>query len=177
VAAPATTTAQETAKDRTLDPSLLEAVAEAVLPEEIGPGGVRDALRNFARWLDGFRPVAVLPHPYLSSDRVRYGPSDPAPMWNSQLEALDLLARHRHQQGFRDLPVAARREILATELDRHVPEASLPAPATAVHVAVGLLAWFANRPATTDLAYRARIGRQACRTLESGIERPPTLPI
>ncbi len=156
---------------------LIEAVAEAVLPEEIGPGGVQDALRDFARWLDGFRPVAVLPHPYLSSDRVRYGSADPAPMWNSQLEALDLLARHQHRRGFSELPVAERREILATELDRHAPEASLPAPATADHVAVGLLAWFASRPATTDLAYRARIGRQACRTLASGVERPSTLPV
>ncbi len=173
VAVPAA--AQPAARGRVLDLPLLEAVAAAVLPEEIGAEGVREALRDFVRWLDGFRPVAELTHPYLSSDEVRYGPADPAPMWNAQLEALDLLAKRRHQRGFRELPVALRREVLATELDRLAPRGDLPAPAAAAHVAVGLLAHYAGRPATADLAYGARIGAQGCRDLPSGAERPPPL--
>ncbi len=172
IAVPSTAIAQPAA----LDPPLLEAVAQATLPEEIGAAGVQEALRDFVRWLDGFQPVAELNHPYLSSDRIPYGPPDPAPMWNSQLEALDLLARRRHQQGFADLPIPLRRELLAGELDRLAPQGEMPAaPAAAAHVAVGLLARYASRPGTADLAYRARIRARSCRSLASGAERPPAL--
>ena len=137
------------------DPQLLEALAEAVLPEEIGPAGVQEATRDFRRWLAGFEPVAELPHPYLSSDEVRYGPADPAPRWASQLEALDLLSRKRHGTGFGALPPEARRALVARELAGQLPDGRLPQPASASHLAVGLLARFYARPAAADLAYEA----------------------
>ena len=81
VAVPATATAkagQETrALNLSLDLPLLHAFAEAVLPAEIGADGVRDALRDFVTWMNGFEPVAELPHPYLSSVEVQYGPPHP----------------------------------------------------------------------------------------------------
>lgn len=173
----AATTPQPEGADggRRLDLPLLRALAEAVLPTEIGDAGVRDALRDFVRWLDGFEPVAELPHPYLSSDEVRYGPPDPAPRWASQLEALDLLAEKSRGAGFADLPVEARRELVAADLDRHATDAALPAPAYAPHLAAGLLARFYSRPAAADLAYGARINAAGCRDLASGAERPPPL--
>ena len=158
-----------------LELPLLQAFAEAVLPGEIGAEGVRDALRDFVRWLDGFEPVAELPHPYLSSDEVRYGPPHPAPRWAAQLQALDLLATKRHGAGLAALPLETRRALIASDLDRSAADERLPAPATADHVAAGFLARFYSRPATADLAYGARINAAGCRDLDSGADRPPPL--
>ena len=160
---------------RRLDLPLLHALAAAVLPSEIGASGVEEALRDFVRWLDGFEPVAELPHPYLSSDRVAYGPPDPAPRWASQLAALDLLAQKSRGAGFADLALDARRELVAEDLERHGAESPLPAPARAPHVAAGFLARFYSRPAAADLAYGVRINAAGCRDLESGAERPAPL--
>ena len=175
VAAPGAAAAAQEADGRRLDLPLLQAVAEAVLPPEIGGDGVREALRDFVRWLDGFEPVAELPHPYLSSDQVRYGPPDPAPMWAAQLAALELLAQKRHGAGFAALAPERRRGLIAADLERYAPDRDLPAPAYATHVAVGLLARFYSRPAAADLAYGVRIGAAACRDLASGAEKPPAL--
>lgn len=175
-AAAATPQPEDANGARRLDLPLLRALAEAVLPTEIGADGVRDALRDFVRWLDGFEPVAELPHPYLSSDEVRYGPPDPAPRWASQLEALDLRAQKSRGAGFADLPVETRRELVAADLDRAATDAALPAPAYAPHLAAGLLARFYSRPAAADLAYGARINAAGCRDLASGAERPAPLP-
>lgn len=158
---------------RRLDLPLLHALASAVLPSEVGASGVEAALRDFVRWLDGFEPVAELPHPYLSTHEVAYGPPDPAPRWASQLAALDLLAQKSRGAGFADLPLEARREVVAADLERHGAESPLPAPARAPHVAAGFLARFYSRPGAADLAYGVRIDAAACRDLESGAERPP----
>ena len=158
-----------------LDLPLLGAFAEAVLPREIGADGARDALRAFVRWLDGFEPVAELPHPYLSSVEVQYGPPHPAPRWASQLQALDLLARKEHGAALADLPVETRRDLIAADLERHDAGETFPRPAYAGHVAVGLLAYFYSRPATADLAYGARINARACRDLASGADMPASL--
>ena len=158
-----------------LDLPLLHAFAEAVLPEEIGAEGVREALRDFVTWMNGFEPVAELPHPYLSSVEVQYGPPHPAPRWASQLQALDLLATKAHGSGLADLPVDRRRELIAADLERHDAGADLPRPAYAGHVAVGLLARFYSRPRAADLAYGVRINARACRDLPSGAVMPPSL--
>lgn len=179
VAAPAGATAKAGQESRSLarslDLPLLQAFAEAVLPEEIGADGVRDALRDFVTWLDGFEPVAELPHSYLSSVEVRYGPPHPAPRWVSQLEALDLLANKAHGSGLADLPVDKRRELIAADLERHDAGEDLPRPAYAGHVAVGLLARFYSRSRAADLAYGARINARACRDLASGAVMPAPL--
>jgi len=179
VAAPAGAAA-ETAQEGqslslSLDLPLLHAFAEAVLPAEIGADGVRDALRDFVTWMNGFEPVAELPHPYLSSVEVQYGPPHPAPRWASQLQALDLLATKEHGAPFAELPVATRRGLIAADLERHDAGGDLPRPAYAGHVAVGLLARFYSRPRAADLAYGARINARACRDLASGAVMPAPL--
>ena len=158
-----------------LDLPLLHAFAEAVLPEEIGADGVQDALRGFVTWMNGFEPVAELPHPYLSSVEVQYGPPHPAPRWASQLQALDLLATKAHGSGLADLPIDKRRELIAADLERHDAGEDLPRPAYAGHVAVGLLAHFYSRPRAADLAYGVRINAVACRDLASGAVMPAPL--
>ena len=158
-----------------LDQPLLGAFAEAVLPAEIGPAGVEDALRDFVRWLNGFEPVAELPHPYLSSVEVQYGPPHPAPRWASQLQALDLRATTEYGAGFAEMPLAARSALIAADLERHDAEADFPRPAYAGHVAVGLLAHFFSQPKAADLAYGVRINAAACRDLASGANPPAPL--
>ena len=179
VAAPAGTAAKAGQESRTLalslDLPLLHAFAEAVLPTEIGAEGVRDALRDFVTWMNGFEPVAELPHRYLSSVEVQYGPPHPAPRWASQLQALDLLATKQHGSGLADLPLVTRRELIAADLERHDAAGDLPRPAYAGHVAVGLLARFYSRSQAADLAYGARINAAACRDLASGAVMPTPL--
>ena len=179
VAAPAgaaKATAQESQSlSLSLDLPLLQAFAEAVLPEEIGPDGVRDALRDFVTWINAFEPVAELPHPYLSSVEVQYGPPHPAPRWAAQLQALDLLATKQHGASLAELSLEARRELIAADLERHDAEGDFPRPAYAGHVAVGLLARFYSRPKAADLAYGARINARACRDLASGADMPASL--
>lgn len=179
VAAPAGAAAklaqESQALNLSLDLPLLHAFAEAVLPEEIGADGVRDALRDFVTWMNGFEPVAELPHPYLSSVEVQYGPPHPGPRWASQLQALDLLATKQHGSGLASLPVDKRRELIAADLERHDVDGDLPRPAHAGHVAVGLLARFYSRPGAADLAYGARINARACRDLASGATMPEPL--
>ncbi len=177
VAAPAgaaTAVAQES-QFLSLDLPLLQAFAEAVLPEEIGPDGVRDALRDFVTWINGFEPVAELPHPYLSSVEVRYGPPHPAPRWAAQLQALDLLATKQYGATLSELSLETRRKLVAADLERHDAEGDFPRPAYAGHVAVGLLARFYSRPKAADLAYGARINAAACRDLVSGADMPAPL--
>ena len=179
VAAPAGAAAESGQEPRplslSLDLPLLHAFAEAVLPEEIGREGVEDALRDFVTWMNGFEPVAELPHPYLSSVEVRYGPPHPAPRWASQLQALDLLATKQHGSGLAELPLDERRDLIAADLERHDAGEDLPRPAYAGHVAVGLLARFYSRPQAADLAYGARINARACRDLASGAVLPAPL--
>ena len=174
VAAPAgVAAAQESGSpSRELDVSLLGALAEAILPEEIGSDGVADALRDFITWTGGFEPVAELPHPYLSSVEVQYGPPHPAPRWAAQLQALDLLATKRHGAGLSELPVGKRRALIVADLERHDAGEDFPRPAYAGHVAVGFLARFYSRPVAADLAYGVRINAAACRDLASGAARP-----
>lgn len=157
---------------------LLDALADAILPSEIGSDGKREAADGFRAWLDGFEPVAELNHDY-GSQAVHYGPEDPAPRWSSQLAALELVARRREDAGFAELPVRRRREVIRRRVPDPPGEASdrgLPGnPAEAEHVAVGLLAWFYGRPEAADLGYRARIGRYTCRPLERSGDRPAPL--
>lgn len=157
-----------------LDALLAAAVGEAVLPETLGPAGMAAATAAFLAWVADYRPVTEEMHGYGDAE-ITYTPSDPAPGWNAQLAGLELLARQRHRRGFVALDLAGRRELLGTQLAR-VPGPRLPAnPLAAGHVAIALLAHWAASPAATDLAYEARIGKGACRTLAEVARRP--LPI
>lgn len=163
---------------RELAGELLDALADAALPAEIGPDGKRDAAASFRAWIDGFEPAAELNHDY-GSQAVHYGPPDPAPRWSSHLAALEVVARRREGAGFAELATAARRDLIRRRVPDPAGDSSgtgLPGnPARADHVAMGLLAWFYGRPEAADLAYRARIGRYTCRPLGESGERPASL--
>lgn len=152
----------------------LHPLAEAALPSDaLGEDGLEETVTGFVSWIEGFEPEAELTHPYLD-DRIRYGPSDPAPRWGAQLAALDAEAQRSHTRPFADLPVEDRRALLRTAIaadTRDLPSA----PARAEHVAVGLLAWFYRSSEANDLCYGRRVGRQRCRGIDGLALEPPPL--
>lgn len=156
-----------------LDAALLQAVAEVVLPTELGADGIPRAARAFQEWLDAYEPVAERAHGYGTAE-LGYLPPDPAPGWSAQLQALDLEAQRRHGSGFTAIDVAARRSMLLRHMSSERGE-RLPDPLEARHVAVGLLAWWCTSPGAADLCQRASIGRLSCRPLSSAAARPATL--
>jgi hypothetical protein len=155
-----------------LDPTLLRALAQVVLPSEFGDAGIEAAVVGFERWIGAYEPAAEANHGY-GTDEIDYLPPDPAPGWNAQLRAFDVEATRRFGTGFAALDAARRAELVR----RHLGDAgsSLPSPLRAGHVAVGLLAWWAGTPAANDLCYRARIGRETCRPLSTAGEPPAPL--
>jgi hypothetical protein len=154
-------------------PLLLRALAEVVLPSELGAEGRESAVSAFERWLDGYEPAFEMNHGYGTHEIV-YGPAHPGPGWQAQLEALDLESHRRADMGFLDLPVERRRALVERQLAGET--GGLPSPARAWHVAVGLLAHWATSSGAQDRAYRARIGRHACRGLEELGTPPAPLP-
>lgn len=162
---------------RALDPLLLNALGDAVLPEMLGTSGRTAASSAFAMWLAQYTPVAEEMHGYGDAE-ITYTPSDPAPGWNAQLVGLDLLARRRHRRGFARLGVPLRRSVVQAQLAR-VNVSRLPAnPLTAPHVAIALLAHWAASSAAIDLAYEARIMKQNCRLLSQTSHPPlPLVPV
>jgi hypothetical protein len=163
----------EAAAQDPLDPGLLRALAEVVLPSELGAAGVNRVVHAFRAWAAGYRPVAELAHDYGAAE-LRYSGPDPVPGWGAQLRALELEARQRHGRAFAELEAEARQEMVRQQLRRE-PVDALPPPAEARHVAVGLLAFFYDSPEATDLCYGARIGRLGCRPLSASGARPPEL--
>jgi hypothetical protein len=156
---------------RALDPALLGALGDAILPEMLGAPGRQRAVAAFATWLARYSPVAEEMHGYGDAE-ITYTPSDPAPGWNAQLQGLDLLARRKHRRGFTRLGVPLRRAIVRTQIPR-ASGARLPSnPLAAAHVAVALLAHWAASSEATDLAYEARIMKENCRLLSETSRAP-----
>ncbi len=156
-----------------LDAARLGAIGAVVLPSELGPKGVERVVGEFRAWVEGFEPVAELPHGY-GTDQIRYGPADPAPQWQAQLEALELEARKRFSTAFADLPAGERRAMLRRDMARD-PLGALD-PISAPHVATALMGHFFQSPEAVDLCYRARIEPYRCRGLATAPDRPEPLP-
>lgn len=155
-----------------LDPTVLRAVADVVLPAELSAVEREEAVADFEDWAAGYEPVAEMNHGYGTSE-IRYGPPDPVPGWTAQLEALDLEARRRTGTAFADLDATAKRELLERQdLDRGT---GLPNPLRADHVAVALMAHWFGSPRATDLCYRRRIGVQLCRGIDNAPEEPEAI--
>ena len=155
---------------RRLDPGLLHAVAEVVLPEELGEAGFEEATAAFVAWADAYEPVAERNHGYGTSE-IRYGPPDPVPGWTAQLEALEIEAHRREGRAFTDLSPPERRALIERQpLDA---EAGLPDPLFAQHVVVALMAHWYRSPEAVDRCYGRRIAERSCRR---GIDTAPNEP-
>jgi len=157
-----------------LDRTLLEIVGRIVLPRSaLGDDGIVRVVGEFLVWLAGFEPVSERDHPYESGD-IHYGPPDPAPLWQAQLEALDIEANKRYSAAYAGIVESRQREILTRQLPDNLPEA-MPYAGNAAHVAIGLLAWFYASAEANALALEARIGRQTCRGLGGATTKPEPL--
>lgn len=160
---------------RALERATLAALGDVVLPKSaLGDEGIAAVLDDFTAWLAGFEPVAELDHPYLWTDEIAYGPPDPAPLWQSQLDALELEADKRYGKPYPELSADERRAIL----ERHLPQDAgreLPYAGSAPHIAIGILAYFYGTAAAHDLGYGAAIEKQTCRGLDSGPDEPAPL--
>ncbi|WP_419164171.1 twin-arginine translocation signal domain-containing protein [Candidatus Palauibacter sp.] len=150
----------------------LRAVAEAVLPGELGSDGRERAVAAFERWSEGLEPVAELGHPYLVPE-IRYSGPDPRPGWAAQLQGLEKECTRRHGVSLSELDVPGRRKLLARPLGQ--AGTALGAPGNADHVALALMAHFFDSPTATDLCYGRAIRKELCRTLEGAEDEPPTL--
>lgn len=158
-----------------LKTDLLHAVAEVVLPvSELKTEGVDRVLAEFQTWIAEFEPVAEQEHAYLSSSDIVYGPPDPAPRWEAQLEAIEIEAQKNFGKSFAALPVAERRRAIERAIRSERLE-SLPSPGEAQHVAVGLAAFFYSSTEANDMCYESAIGRQRCRAIETGPQKPAPL--
>lgn len=156
-----------------LDRSLLDALAVVVLPESLGEEGIRQAVERFHAWVDGYQPVAEEMHGYGYAD-IRYLPADPAPAWQAQLAALDLLARRTTKTGFIALAPAQRRAVVEAALRQQRGD-RLPSPLNASHVAVALLAHWSSAPDAWNRALGADVSPTSCRALKDAERKP--LPI
>ena len=160
-------------RDEPLDRALLLALADVALPDELGAPGKQSAVDAFVAWVKGYEPVAEEMHGYGYAD-VRYLPADPAPAWQAQLRALDTLAQKTKRSGFVQLNVTPRRDVLAIALNGERGD-RLPAPLSARHIAVALVAHWASTPAAWNMALGVDVSPGACRPLDAATRKP--LPI
>ena len=156
-----------------LDRAMLRGVGQSVLPPELGPEGIEQVVTDFERWVEEYEPVAELDHGYISSE-IRYGPPDPAPRWQAQLEALELESRQRYQASYRDLSDEERQSLIRRQIESEAA-GSLPRTAEASHVAVGILAYFYSSSQATDLCYGRRVGKATCRGIATAPQTPEPL--
>ena len=156
--------------DISASPRTVHALAEVMLPSELGPVGVGAATRNFQRWIAGYREGAELLHGYGTSALERSGPT-PATRWAAQLDALDAMARKAGARTFAALPLEERREMVRAELTALKAD-RIPAVGRAPHVALALLAHWYGTPDAIDRCYEARIGKETCRPLAASTRKP-----
>jgi len=89
----------------------LGAVAEAVLPGEIGAEGRKAALLAFAAWIHNAEPGRYLEHGY-GHTRVAKTAAAPKDKYPADLLSLDAAARARHGKVFGALDLASRQALL-----------------------------------------------------------------
>ena len=152
-----------------LEAVTLRAVAEVVLPSDLDDASREEAVQAFERWAAEYEPVAELNHGYGTSE-IRYGPPDPVPAWQAQLEALEIEASRRTGSSFPELGIPERRELITRQgLD---DGSGLPNPLGARHVAVALMAhWFSSSEGI-DRCYGRRIAQRACRGIDTAPSEP-----
>jgi len=143
------------------DASTLRALAEAILPSELGRDGAVAVARDFQRWVDEYRERTELVHGYGTS-ALRFARPSPRARWAVQLGEMRELSA---------LSIARRRDVVRKTLDSEKLE-RLPEVAAASHVAVALLAFYYGSSPAADLCYQANIGREQCRPLAASPRMP-----
>ena len=153
----------------------MRALAEAVLPSELGATGAARVAREFQRWIDDYKAGAELVHGYGTS-ALRFSRASPKANWAAQLERLGTRNWGTGTGNFTTLTLEERRAVVRDELKNERLE-RMPAVGAASHVAVALLAFYYESSDAADLCHRAQIGRQTCRPLATASRKPLPLPL
>jgi hypothetical protein len=148
----------------------LLALAQAVLPAELGPDGTAKAAREFSRWISEYRPGAELLHPYGSGE-VTFAAASPLPTWRRQLTALETEARERFGKPWQSLGIPDRQALVRAALEGQ-RLGGMPVPLRAPHVAVALMSHWYDSAGATDLCYGVQIGVNQCRPLVHNARQP-----
>jgi len=174
-ARPAATFAQQAAAATTFSPTEIEtlhALAEVVLPAEIGADARRKAVTTFVAWFANYRQSADMGHGYGASTLRAGSGASPFSRYASQFTALDASARARGGQTFRVLPAPDRRAIVEQLLNDPQPVSRLPAQPTGANLVADLMGSYFTSADAWDVCYRAEIQRDSCRTLDNSAEPP-----
>jgi hypothetical protein len=145
--------------------SVLRAIADVVLPSELGRDGVDRVAARFEAWVREYRPGADTDHGY-GRTYLRRKPPSPAQVYIAQLESLSATMLGSDTEAKR----AAIERALA---DAKVQE--LPRLPDGKHVVSDLMSFYFRGSDANDLCYRAAIGRDRCRGLEDSAKAPPPL--
>jgi hypothetical protein len=163
------------AQSATLSPASelnLRALADVVLPQEIGEQGRDAAVRAFLTWARDYRADVATDSGY-GFPRLRRTPPSPTARYAAQLDALDRQARARNH-SFTDLPRDERRVLVEAAIAEAKVE-RLPSRPDGGHVASDLMGFYFNSIEANDVAYRAKIGRDMCRGLAGSENKPAPL--
>ena len=151
------------------DVDRLRALADVVLPQEIGNDGRARVVASFLTWLGDYRPAAEIDYGYGFPRSRRTAPS-PALRYREQLDALDAESRRRGRP-FAEISTDERRAIVEAAITAAKVE-RLPARPDGGHIATDLMGFFFESVEANDLCYRAHIGRDTCRGLAGSDDRP-----
>jgi hypothetical protein len=149
--------------------AVLREIAATVLPASLGADRIALIVDRFVAWGRDYEEGVALAHGYGDPKLVKSGPS-PVPDYVAQIAAIDATARGRGG-AFGTLALETRRTLLSDSLTA-AKVTELPGRPTGGHVVSDLMAFYFRSSEANDLAYRARIGRQVCRTLELTTRRP-----
>lgn len=156
-----------------LEHDLLLSVARVVLPSELGDEGIASVVNAFQTWLSEYDPVPELMHPYGEAV-PGYGPPDPAPRWQAQLDAMQIECERRFAVSFLSANDEQQKTVILSRLSQS-GDRDLSAPLSAQHVGVGLLAYYVGTSAAIDRCYGRRIAKLSCRGLPGSEEIPVQL--
>ena len=175
---PAATIAQQAPVATTFSATEVEtlnAIADVVLPEEIGADARRRAVAVFVSWFTNYRQGADMGHGYGASTlRAPAGPS-PFSRYAAQFSALDAAATARGSQTFRALPIADRRAVVEQFLNEPQPVNRLPGTPTGANLIADLMGSYFTSANALDACYGVQILRDSCRALDNSEAAP--LPI
>jgi hypothetical protein len=152
--------------------AMLAALADAVLPQELGRQALDRVVADFVRWHREYRADAETDHGY-GVTRLRRTAAAPLGRYGAQFASLDAAAQARGQM-FVDLPLADRRAVVARAIaDAKIER--LPGRPDGGHVATDLMGFYFHGVEAADRCYKRAIGRDQCRGLAGSDERPASL--
>ena len=144
----------------------LRELAATVLPSTLGRAGTDEVAAQFTAWVRGYRAGAEM-SPGYGSPRVRYKGPSPAGLYQQQLQQLAAGALDSRDFAFRRRRLSA--ELAAARIE------DLSGAPQGEHVVADLMSFYFSSPSAHDQAYRAAIGKNLCRTLESSAQVPRPL--